>query len=376
MQRATERIVIMCATELCAVLGYGEHKRLGDNACDYITTKGFSVAEDRIITAAEKNVPARVFYGNRADPTRIEKVNFIKELLRKAWLFGTIVYNCGRLSVQDIQRVIADKYREEKSFEEDLSSLKFLLFNVADEMLTSDEQIEAAGEALKPLEDDLKKAVAVLGEIFDGLPDLSYMGEIYNAESAFVQRGTRAVGAEEERRNKQKETSPADRQDKKEVYGNENLFWKEKLLKAQKTETALRDDIRVLESEKHDLELKVSHAKKDAVRDLLRSLTDEGWGAPLGELYLISRDDGVSEKIKGVIKNLFNALGSEDIKLVKENEVGKTVTLDENNQQDYDPYKNERIYLSDELYVCYPGFRFGREVMIRPIVKKKSFKEE
>ena len=45
------------------------------------------------------------------------------------------------------------------------------------------------------------------------------------------------------------------------------------------------------------------------------------------------------------------ALASEKIRLVKEKMDGTTITLDEENQKDYDTYKNEELFLEEQAKI-------------------------
>jgi hypothetical protein len=141
-----------------------------------------------------------------------------------------------------------------------------------------------------------------------------------------------------------------------------------------KIELQLRDEIRLLKNDKHDLEVKLSYAKKDAIREIITSLTAYGWNCPLSELYRLLKEEDTPEKIRGIINNLFMALDGENIKVCRD-KVGDTIELTEKNQKSYNPYKNEELYIGEKAEIYYPGYRYDHEIMVRPIVRKIQEKE-
>ena len=144
--------------------------------------------------------------------------------------------------------------------------------------------------------------------------------------------------------------------------------------KTNKIELQLRDEIRILKNDKHDLEVKLSYAKKDAIREFICTLTGYGWNCPLSELYRLLKEDDTPEKIKGIINNLFMALGSENVKIGRD-KIGDEIILTEENQKTYEPYKYEQLFLGDKAEIFYPGYKYEREVMVRPVVRSIKDKE-
>lgn len=367
------RLAVRCAVELCAIMCVEDHNALASNTASLLREKEISGAnDDNVKYEIEHNLAARLFSDYKSTPERIKNANLIKELLRKLWL-ADIITNNPTISVGELHKEVTKKYQEEKTFEPELTAKKFLLFELIDFHLNTNKDILETSQQYIKLSSEFPVCYSALANVFDKISGLSYMHDIYNPETGGVILCP-----------KKKDTSV-----QKEVVGgsieksetpNGQPFIVERKnsyqMATQDKESALRDVIRVLEKEKHDLELKVAFAKKDAIREIMYSLTDNSWGAPLSELYLLSRDNDTPDKIKGTIKNLFMALGSENIRLVKEKQVGMTITLDEDNQKAYDPYKNEELFLTDEATIYYPGYRYDREIMVRPVVRKKNKEQE
>lgn len=359
------KLVVRCAVELCAILCPEDHSALDVNTARLLSGKGIvGVTADNIKFEIDHNLSARLFSDYKLMPEKIKNVNLIKELLRKIWLADLVVNN-PEISVADLHKEVVKRYDDEKGFEPDLTAKKFLLFEMIDFYLNTNTVITETSEQYAKFISEIHDSYSVLAAVFDQLNGLSYMHDIYN-ESTSGKKTDLTVDIPT-RQNEFGEYNS----DKSELQNTQTLKPAQKIA-TKDSGSSLRDVIRVLEKEKHDLEVKVVYAKKDAIRDIIYALTDYSWGAPLSELYLLSKKEDIPENIKGIIKNLFMALASENIRLVKEKMVGTTITLDEDNQKDFDPYKNEELFLEEQATIYYPGYRCEREIMVRPVVRKKN----
>lgn len=368
MQKSLE-LAKRCSVELCAALCSGGDSMLVENSAQFINQRKIDgIALNDIEFEVEHNLGARLYSKHKLEPDKVKNTNILQELLRKLWLFSFVAETYETITLVDLQKAIAVKYEEEKSFNPELSPRKFHLFELVDTKIKAESIIFELGTVLQKVRDCFSNAFKEYAATFSLLQDYSYMNDIYSEKTV-----AKMVSAY---RPKPIETQP--KVEKKDVVSNNGYEEQIKKIKeaAKATETSLRDQIRVLEGDKHDLALKLSYAKKDAVREFICALTGYGWNCPLSELYLLLKDENISEKVKGIINNLFMALGSENIKLVKEKMVGEQIVLDEENQRLFDPYKNEELFLSDEVTVYYPGYRFDRDVMVRPTVRKKQAAQE
>lgn len=369
MQKSLE-LVRRCSVELCAALCSDGDNMLVENSMKFIkqnNIEGIPLGE--IEFEVEHNLGARLYCKHKREPEKVKNTNLLQELLRKLWMYQLIAETYESITLVELQKAIAVKYEEEKSFNPELSPKKFHLFELVDTKIKTESIIFETGKILQNVRKCFSDVYKEYAATFSLLQDYSYMNDIYNEKNA------KAMAS----KIKPKIATPI-KDEKKEEKRIEPTTNDEQLTKlkdaAKAMESSLRDQIRVLEGDKHDLSLKLSYAKKDAIREFIYALTGYGWNCPLSELYLLLKDDSTPEKIKGVINNLFMALGSENIKLVKEKLVGEKIVLDEENQKQFDPYKNEELFLSDEVTVYYPGYRYDRDIMVRPTVRKKQTIQE
>lgn len=359
-----EKVVLRCAYELCAILGDQRSDTLIEKTETLLKSKNLSgIKREDIEYEHGKNIGAHICADYKNNPTIIKHPNMIIELLRKLWLLDYISNNYLALTPKLLQGKAEDMFDAEKSINRELTSKRFHLFEYIGYNLTDGSVIKKVGEYLQGFKDLFHSAYGVLNDMLSQLPDDCFVLELYNEQSASEKILSFKKPVIDNKQEVVQRENTAENEESKQ-HGV-----KEKPLPNQ-VERHLRDNIAVLTKEKHDLELKVSYAKKDAVRELLVALTDNGWGAPLSELFLVSKEESTPERIRGIINNLFSALGSEQIKLLKDKQVGQVITLTEENEKSFDPYKHDEIFISDDVIIFYPGYRFGTEVMVRPIVKK------
>ena len=368
MQKQLE-LAKRCSVELCAALCSGGDNMLVENSMKFIKQRGIEgISLSDVEFEVEHNVGARLYSKHKLEPEKVKITNMLQELLRKLWLFNLIAETYETITLVDLQKAIATKYEEEKSFNPELSPKKFHLFELVDTRLKTESIVFELGQLLQKVKDCFSSAYKEYAATFRLLQDYSYMNDIYNEKDVKkvvdAYKPKVVVQVQDEKKEGISNPTSNDEQIKKIRES------------AKAMESSLRDQIRVLEGDKHDLSLKLSYAKKDAVREFICALTGYGWNCPLSELYLLLKEESTPEKIKGIINNLFMALGSENIKLVKEKLVGEKIILDEENQKQFDPYKNEELFLSDEVTVYYPGYRYDRDVMVRPTVRKKQIVQE
>ena len=346
------KLAIRCVVELCAVLTDSYNREtLLEETMRYLESKGIdSISKDEIIQCISSDMAIRLVCENKKKFENIQKASFILDLIRSLWLYSYIGFNYNVLSVEQLYKDIDNKFAEEKGFNRSIRPGSFKLFNLYKTEI-KDCKLEDIATELKPYLDLLPMSFKILVDAIEERPHYEYVRNVYALHSAKrnnqtgVVSSTNATDASEERIRKIKEAS-------------------------RDLEVSLRDQIRLLNAEKHDLEVKLRFAKADVIRDLIVSLTDYGWGCPLNELYLLLKDDVVSEKVKGIINNLFMALGEADIKLVKDKLVGQEIVLTEENQKSFDPYKYEELFLGDKAIVLYPGYKCEHKILINPVVRK------
>lgn len=343
------QFLVQTAVELNAILGRGNN--LQDGALQLLQDRGYKhVTIDAVMKETAANEQARSYYRCRRNIETIYKLSTLKILLRNLWLRDFLSSYRGVLTKEELLKALQLKYEAEKVRYQKLTQEEFALLPFAEAL--EEEDIEPMAEVCAAFSDLFPAAYPLLDRAIGYFSKLTYMSEIYIKQSLRAQ-GSDQAGQGERPRVQTISMKGASGK------GDEALI------------TMLRDQIRFLERENHDLEVKLNFAKKDAIRDILCSLTAGGWGAPLHELYRIYCSDQTPENIRGVVNNFFKALESENVRLVKEKEVGKEIVLDEENQSSYDPFRHEEIVLGETVTVYYPGYRFDREVMIKPVIRKK-----
>lgn len=130
--------------------------------------------------------------------------------------------------------------------------------------------------------------------------------------------------------------------------------------------------IKYLEKTIHDLKVKLDHAQKDAVREIIMSLAASSYGSPLFELHSIKKDSTTPEHISATISNLFLALENLDVRITKDNLVGKELSLEDILEGKFCIQNNDLIEANDTVRVKYPGIKLGKEMIVKPTVIKEK----
>lgn len=357
MSDMSNKLVVRCVVELCAVLTDSYNtETLVNETMHYLESKGIRcISKNEVCQCIDSDLAIRLVCANKKNFKNIQKSNLILELIRSLWLYSYIGYFSNNLSKDQLYKELAQKFSVEKGFNPNIRPLQFKLFNLYKVDIGEDNLSDIATE-LKPYLDLLPMSFKILVNAIEERSDFEYVRNVYGLCSAKRNSQTRVTSL------------------------NSEVVLEGRIKKIQEdvrgVEVSLRDEIRHLNAEKHDLEMKLRFAKADVIRELIYSLTDYGWGCPLNELYLLLKNDNVPEKIKGIINNLFMALGEADIKLVKDKLVGQEIVLTEENQKSFDPYKYEEIFLGDKAVVLYPGYKCEHKVLINPVVRKTTKTKE
>lgn len=368
--RKSKEFALRSAIELCAVLGSGTDNTLADDVMRFIGEKRImSVYPQDVYYQIKWNTGATLYAKFKDNLSAVNSTHHIKALQRKLWLYKIIVLNYKAFDFIELQKCVAKKFSEEQSIDPTLTDRDFVLFEILDKRIKDEQTVAEAGPVLEKMNDELSAAFCALSSACEIL-DCDYLSQLYSEEDAKKYILAKAY------RNFAPQASPVedgrsqeDIEKLRDMANSESEIAKIKEA-AQKSERALKDVIGVLEKDNHNLKTALRFAEKDVIRNLLLSLTDYGYGAPLNELYLIMKDGETPNRIKGVVSNLFSALADLNIRLIKDKQVGETIVLDEENQKYYNPVKNEAVYLGDEVEVLYPGYKYESEIMVRPTVKK------
>ena len=363
MNTITTNTLIHCAILLCSTTVPADEK-LDAYTTDYLQSKGFTVNPQLVTDNVEKyNTGAKLYGVYRDNINRIQKISLIQEIYRSLWIYNFVATAFETLSPAQLLSAVNQKYEAEQVHNEDLDRNKFSAFKLIDREFCTSEMLKTSGKVLSKLSYDYAKALERVSKTFSEIEGMEYMSDIYSSAASTVTPASKPASVQPVR------TAPVADSSATTVIASAPDVPPATQPQSSKIELQLRDEIRMLKSDKHDLEVKLSYAKKDAIREFVSTLTGYGWNCPLSELYRLLKDDETPEKIKGIINNLFMALGSENIKICRD-KVGDIITLTEENQKTYDPYKNEQLFLGDKAEIFYPGYRYDHEIMVRPIVRK------
>ena len=372
MNSNTTNSLIRCAILLCSTTIPCEEK-LDSYTVNYLQSKGYTVKSEQVTNIVDKYSTGAKLYGNYRDTiTRIQNIGWIQENYRLLWLYSIVAQSYEDLTPATLLSLVNNKYEEERVFNENLDRNKYICFKVIDREFVSNELLKTSGKVLSDFASDFEPALERLFKTFEELSELSYMCELYNGVTFHT-----AKANEVKRQESLNEPKPTEI--KKSESSSTSTDVQESIKskgdnQPSKIELQLRDEIRLLKNDKHDLEVKLSYAKKDAIREIITSLTAYGWNCPLSELYRLLKEEDTPEKIRGIINNLFMALDGENIKVCRD-KVGDIIELTEKNQKSYDPYKNEELYIGEKAEIYYPGYRYDHEIMVRPIVRRIKEKE-
>ena len=361
------KLILKCAIDLCGITGSCD----ADNLVDY--TYNFIVS--RQLTKADKEQLKRVLSEGcrgaslfRAYHNALEKVKsreFVKALQRRIWLYELIANNFQHLDFPCLLERVEKIFEDERTFDPVLTENKFSLFYDVKSLIKNADSIKTVGPYLYMMSDLFPIAnekLLIVSEIYD----CDYLSKLYSEQEAIVSMTVSQSEYEAYRVAAQEEIKRIAKE-KEKLALTLNQFREA----AQKNEQTLKDAISMLQKNNDILITNLSHAKKDVIREILISLTNKGFGAPLNELYVIMKKIDMQEPLKGVINNLFMALNAIGIR-IKDKQYGELIVLSAENQKGYDPFPNEELFIGDSARIVYPGYWFEGENMVRPIVKKEK----
>lgn len=330
--------------------------------------KCYRFPDEQVEKAIHANDAAHLFLMYKDEPSNVKNFNFIENLQRKIWLYNVCANYYKTLTFDDLQKTVRKKFDDEKSFNKELNSTFYCLFNEA-KRYKNDEFLFKLGRFYSQYINYFEEAYSKFESFFEPYENKTYLKFIYNSNTAkedpiISPKQQIVADSNEEKEN------PFLSMDEIEKLVSENEQLSNIVSKLENDCKLLEDINETLNREKHNLEVKNNYTKKDTIRDLIVALNNQSRNSPLGELYYESLRDDLDKKTKGIITNLFSSLGDMGIKLVKEKEVGKEIIITNENQRSYDPAKNEQIFLGDNVVVVYPGYRYENETMVRPIIKK------
>ena len=356
------KLILKCAIDLCGITGNCDADNLVDYTYNFIVSRQLMKADKeqlkRVLSEGCRGASLFRAYYNALE--KVKSREFVKSLQRRIWLYELIAGNFQQLDFPHLLERVEKIFEDERTFDPSLREKDFSLLYDVKSLIKDTDSIKIVGPYLYRMSDLFPIAnekLLMVSEIYD----CDYLSKLYSEQDATVSMAVSQgeyeaykVAAQDEIKRITKE--------KEKLALTLNQFRET----AQKNEQTLKDAI---QKNNDILITNLSHAKKDIIREILISLTNKGFGAPLNELYVIMKKIDMREPLKGVINNLFMALKAIGIR-IKDKQYGELIVLSAENQKGYDPFPNEELFIGDSARIVYPGYWFEGENMVRPIVKK------
>lgn len=350
----SKKIFLKYAIQMAAVIDQ-DSETLLDATKTLISDTSVKINDLDIREQIEYYRAARLFFDyGKKNPRKIRNITFVKKMTSELWFLSLIARKYKNLSIIQLKKISDDKFQQEKEIDNLMTEKQFTMISWYLPKLSANGVLHECGELLSQLDFAIEATFEILYKFFDAVDYPNFAREIYDISELQVNNEFQNIIEEKNESAKvipEIEEINADNDIAKEKYENE---------------------IKYLEGRIHDLEIKVEYAKKDAMRDILLSLNDPAYEYPLGQLYLLSRQNNLDADIAGTLENFFSALKNAGIRTVKAHMIGKEFVITEEEKRKYETIKNQVINLEDKVTVYQPGFRYMGETMIKPIIKKEN----
>lgn len=327
-----ENLLIRHAVEITALIG--DHtESLIDLATSFLESEyGLALPREPIGKTMDREAAARLFFAvGKQNPTEIRNPQNCLRIVRDLWLDYYIATFDGSLTSDGCLKATEDIVRKEASLNLTTDKDRAHILSAAKKYATEDGSLSEYKEYLQKTLPYFRAAFFVLEEFF-ATTQLKAVCDIYTPCRTVL------------------------------VAENE-----------EKSDAGKKDSrIKYLEKTVHDLKVKLEYAQKDAVRDIVMTLASNGYGAPLFELNAIRKDANTPDYIAAMISNLFLALESLDIRIVKDGSTGKPVPYSDLAEGKYCFYGDVPPSEEDTIVVRYPGIKLGKEMIVKPTITKES----
>ena len=311
----------------------------------------------------EHEAAAKLFFSyGKSDPSRIKNIAIAKKIISEIWFMSYIAKRYDELSIIELKTLAKQKLDIEKKYDPDLTEQKYSITSWLLKKIDSSEQIEKCGELLSQIDSYSYEALDNIQIYFEKIGKRDYPSNVYPKQELENKKKSKAA------------VSTVSNEKKAETKNSDLLFYnaQQELKKCQETISSLKSDKKLIEIKMHKMQVDMEHMKQDIVRDILQQLTNPLYGYPLNELFVISKNESVSQEIRGIIKNLFSTLEDAGVRLVNTTEIGKEFVLDEASNKKYEVHKYQEIKIGDTVSVAYPGYKYGHNIMVQPTVKRKD----
>lgn len=327
-----ENLLIRHAVEITALIG--DHtESLLDLATSFLESEyGLTLPRDPIGKTMDREAAARLFFAvGKQNPSEIRNPQNCLRIVRDLWLDYYIATFEGTLNADCCVKAADEIMRKESALNLTTEKDRAHILTAAKKYATEGDSLSAYRGYLQKTLPYFRAAFYVLDEFF-ATTQLKPVCDLYNPcrTAPVAEAGDKGDAGKKDSR------------------------------------------IKYLEKTVHDLKVKLEYAQKDAIRDIVMTLASNGYGAPLFELNAIRKDEATPDYIAAMISNLFLALESLDIRIVKDSSTGKAVPFSDLAEGKYCFYGDVPPCEEDSIIVKYPGIKLGKELIVKPTITKES----
>ena len=334
--KIVEEMLLRQAITLSAIIG-DHSESLKKLTVSFMKSEfGLDIPPEEVYNVLEREKTARLFFAvGKTNPNEIRNPQNCLRFARNLWLDYSMV-SSSELTADFFEKEAAEKFRKEKALNTTLETEISPLSSIIKRLFFNPEVAQEYKNFSQKSAQYFQAAFYILDEFFTNKAEKPLF-DIYNP---FFATANESVEPET--------TAPAESTNKK------------------------RDaKIKYLEKSVHDFKVKLEYAQKDAIRDIVMTLSSSGFGSPLFELHSIKKDESTPDHISSAISNLFLALEALDIRISKDSLVGKTMTFDEIEDGKFCLQNDDVLEPSDSVTVKYPGIKLGKETIVKPTIAKE-----
>lgn len=329
---STESLLIRQAIEITALIGDHSESLLELTTSFLKSEHNLTLPRDQIGKMMDREASARLFFAvGKQNPSEIRNPQNCLRIARDLWLDYFIASSDEGVTPEKCIKATEEALKKEANLALTAEKDRVHILTTCKKFSSPESSLGEYRGYLKNTLPYYKVAFYVLDEFFSSTP-LKAVCDIYNPFASVPSASTEDKGD-----NSKKDSR-----------------------------------VKYLEKTVHDLKVKLEYAQKDAVREIIMTLASNGYGAPLLELNAVRKDDSTPDHIVAMISNLFLALESLDIRIVKDSSTGKAVPYTDLAEGKYCFYGDIPPTKNDTIVVKYPGIKLGKEMIVKPMITKES----
>lgn len=342
--KVVEKMLLRQAIELSSVIGDHSEKILDLTNSFLKSEYGLELPIDEVRKNLDKESTARLFFAcGKSRPEEIQNPQNCLRLARNLWFDYYVATSTCKLTEKMCMDAAEEKFIAEKKLHSTLNTNVTPLSQNIKLLFSISGVMDEYKSYLQNTVQYFQAAFYVLDEFFSNRNGKEIF-DIYNPFGSNITEDTVA----------------------------EEMLIEEQPLEQAQANDKKDSKVKYLEKTIHDLKVKLEHVQKDAVRDIAMTLASSAYGAPLFELHSIKKAEETPDNIISAISNLFLALESLDIRISKDNMVGKTMQFSEIEDGKYCLQNEDMLEQTDSVKVKYPGIKLGKETIVKPTIVKEN----